>query len=153
MIFKIVGEEICCKLNEHNYLEPDQPHQAMIITCHTHEVDTCVEILNQLNYGNIAAPYYSRSKAENLKDFLNGDVRILVVCGKLLEGFDHKAISVVGILRNISPQSKVLFSQFVGRCVRKMDPSENVTAYIISHVIFKQRNNFENMDNLAEYDP
>jgi len=97
--------------------------------------------------------YYGNNKDNTKKLFVKGKIRILVVCGKLLEGFDHKYVSVCGIARKISPKSKVLFAQFVGRCMRKIDTNDTVSAKVISHIIYKQKNNYDAMDFIAEEDP
>lgn len=80
---------------------------------------------------------------------------MLIVCGKLIEGFDRKEISVVGILRNVGKNSVVLFSQFVGRCVRfhPNDP-KNFKGCIVSHKAHDQKENFENLESvIADDDP
>lgn len=101
------------------------------------------------------AAYHGVTGRAPLDEFLQQERKVLVVCGKLLEGFDRATISAVGILRNIQPSSRVLFAQFVGRAVRRL-PNEQpgaITAVVVSHRSFAQRTNFEAMDELAEYDP
>lgn len=97
----------------------------------------------------------SSSNYENqkiiLSDFKEGEVRVLVVVvGKLLEGFDQGNVSVVGIARKVAPTSKVLFSQFVGRAVRKLHPNDPVTATVVSHIQYQQRENFNNYDQVTD---
>ena len=87
-----------------------------------------------------------------LKDFLSGDIRVLVVAGKLLEGFDRKNVSVVGIARRVARKSKVLFAQFVGRAVRKFDNDDLVTTMIVSHKFYNQRENYDQFDKVTDYD-
>ena len=41
--------------------------------------------------------YTSRSSNEIEQRFTAGKIRVLIVCGKLTEGFDLKSISVLGI--------------------------------------------------------
>ena len=86
------------------------------------------------------------------KDFVNGDIRVLVVAGKLLEGFDRKHVSVVGIVRKVARESKVLFAQFVGRAVRKFDNIDPVTTIVVSHEFYNQRENFDQFDKVTDYD-
>ena len=69
-----------------------------------------------------------------------------------LEGYDNKRISVVGIVCNVARQSKVLFSQFVGRAVRKAHLQDPVTAVIISHPQYNQRVNFDQFDKVTDED-
>ena len=88
-----------------------------------------------------------------LTRFKDGKIRTLVVVGKLLEGFDHKPISVLGIVRNIAQNSRVLFSQFVGRAVRKTSVDDPITAQIVTHVCFNQRVNYNNFDRVTDVYP
>jgi superfamily II DNA or RNA helicase len=76
--------------------------------------------------------------------------RTLVIIGRLLEGFDHKFISVVAIARNVQARSRVLFTQFVGRAVRKINPKDPVSAVVISHTCYNQKGNYDNLDRLAD---
>lgn len=76
-------------------------------------------------------------------DFVKGKFRTLVVVGRLIEGFDHAPVSVVCIARNVGLESRVLFSQFVGRAVRKA-PGEDppLKAKLITHYKYNQKDNF-----------
>lgn len=87
---------------------------------------------------------------KTLDKFERGETRTLVIVGKLREGYDNKRVSVVAIVRNVARQSKVLFTQFVGRAIRKVRPDDPVTAMIISHPIFNQRQNFEQFDQITD---
>lgn len=70
------------------------------------------------------------------------DVKVLIVCGRLLEEFDKKQVSVVCIMRNIAAESRVLFSQFVGRAVRKISESDETKVLLFSHIRYEQKENF-----------
>ena len=94
--------------------------------------------------------YVCGTKSQILEKFIKGEIRTLVVVGRLLEGFDNKCISVVAIARNVATQSKVLFAQFVGRAVRKAHEHDPVTAMIVSHPQYNQRENFEQFDMVTE---
>ena len=89
-------------------------------------------------------------KKQILQNFVDGKIRTLVVVGKLLEGFDNKRISVVAIARNVATKSKVLFTQFVGRAVRKAHEHDPLTAMIVSHPKYKQKVNFDQFDEVTE---
>lgn len=80
---------------------------------------------------------------------------MLVVCGRLLEGFDQKTVSVAVILRNVAASSRVLFTQFVGRAVRKIHPADPVSTVVLSHAKHKQLANFEayHPADIAEVEP
>ena len=81
---------------------------------------------------------------------------MVVVIFRLIEGFDRKNVSVVGILRNVQPQSRVGYSaQFVGRAVCKLHPQDPVkTTIIVAHDQLQTYRQFENEgDSVAEEDP
>jgi superfamily II DNA or RNA helicase len=154
-----VVQEIMTILKTHDRIHPAFSHQAMII-CHlVDEVDRVVDVVNELYKRDEALPvavaYHGRSRSDGFMSFCadNAIPRLLVVCGKATEGFDRRQVSAVGILRKISPTSSVLFSQFVGRCVRRMGLDDPCTAMVVSHPFYKQRSNFDKLDVLAELDP
>ena len=106
------------------------------------------------SYSGHCEVYDGDSPPTVLTRFKDGRFRTLVVIGKLLEGFDHKPISVLGIVRNIAPTSRVLFAQFVGRAVRKTSVDDPITAQIVTHMCFNQRVNYNNFDRVTdEYYP
>ena len=82
-----------------------------------------------------------------------GEIRVLGIVGQLLEGFDHNPVSVLGIVRNIAPTSRVLFAQFVGRAVHKNGHNDPVRAQIVTHECFNQHQNYDTFEMLAEVDP
>ena len=96
--------------------------------------------------------YTGDSRRSILTKFEEGEIRVLVIVGKLLEGFDRKHVSVAAIARNVAPSSRVLFAQFVGRAVRKFDSNDNVTTMVVSHKIFNQKVNFDQFDQLPDDD-
>ena len=102
--------------------------------------------------GDTCEMYVTNTPREVLDKFDRGEIRTLVIVGKLLEGYDNKRVSVVAIVRNVARQSKVLFTQFVGRAVRKVRPDDPVTAVIISHQMFNQRVNFDQFDKVTDED-
>ena len=142
-------------LNEHDRADPTVRHQGMVLTqtkVGINPAETFCDIYNRL-YPHKCAVYVSETRKDILSKFVRGDIRVLVIIGRLLEGFDHKPVSVLGIVRNIQPTSRVLFAQFVGRAVRKNSPSDPVSAQIVTHVHFNQRQNYNTFEQLAEDDP
>lgn len=87
-------------------------HQAMIL------VRTKLEAaLVAQNLGDDATFVISDKNADRcLQEFTAGRKKIVVVCGKLKEGYDNPKVSLVVILRKCG--SRVLFEQFCGRCMR-----------------------------------
>jgi len=80
--------------------------------------------------------------------FKNLKCRALVICGCLLEGFDHPNVSVVGIARNV--QSPIIFSQFVGRAFRKINRNDPVKACIVSDKYFNQKKMWDSFETVPE---
>jgi superfamily II DNA or RNA helicase len=76
---------------------------------------------------------------KNFEDFENGKIKILILIGRLTEGYDNPCISVIGICCNINSQQK--FIQIIGRAVRnKFDSKSDTKAKIITHKIFNLTN-------------
>lgn len=48
---------------------------------------------------------------------------------------------------------QVLFTQFVGRCLRRLHKDDPVEAMLISHPYYDQRQNYDNLEEIAEVDP
>ncbi len=120
------------------------------------EAEQCVKLTNESFPDFTAAAYIQNTSKSLLETFkaASTEIRILVVCQRLLEGFDHSSVSVTGILRNIQKESKVLFTQFIGRCVRKYDEKDMVTACVIGHRCYKALPKlFQKRDQLASVDP
>jgi len=140
-------------LIQHDALDPTQVHQAMVLTHTTPEADSFAAVANSLQVPTLA--YYQGSPDANLTEFQKRNVRVLVVCGRLLEGFDQKTVSVAVILRNVAASSRVLFTQFVGRAVRKIHPEDPVSTVVLSHAKHKQLANFEayHPADIAEVEP
>jgi superfamily II DNA or RNA helicase/uncharacterized protein (UPF0333 family) len=122
-------------------------HQAMILMRTKAETEECVSVINKFHSRELALPYHSDSQEINLDQFKENNIKILVVCGKLLEGFDRKEVSVICILRKIQKESRVLFTQFVGRGVRKLSKSDDTTTKVLSHSKFQQKENFKVMES------
>ena len=142
-------------LNKHDQADPTVRHQGMVLTQTKQGInpaETFCDIYNDL-FPDSCAVYVSETRRDILEAFKDGQIRTLVIIGRLLEGFDHKPVSVLGIVRNIAPTSRVLFSQFVGRAVRKNSPNDPVSAQIITHKYFKQYQNYITFEKLAEEDP
>ena len=99
------------ELDEHDQIDSSRGHQAMVITHTKEEAVRIAEIANahrvsELPEDLIAAVFLDGTPGQVLKDFSKpdgqkhrGTPRILIVCARLLEGYDNKNISVCVILR------------------------------------------------------
>ena len=142
-------------LNRHDHEESSVKHQGMVIAQTRKDLNSAEKFCSLYNnlYPNHCEVYDGVSKSTVLDRFKKGKIRTLVIIGKLLEGFDHKPVSVLGIVRNISPSSRVLFAQFVGRAVRKTSVDDPISAQIVTHECFKQKINYDNFDKITDVYP
>lgn len=131
---------VLAKLADHDSSDVRTQHQALILTRTVVEAEELARILNA-ELPNSAEAFVATTHDSVLERFIRGRLRVLTVCGRLLEGFDHPAISVVGIYRAV--QSRVLFTQFVGRSVRKAALDDKLEAVVVSHSLFHQRLNYD----------
>ena len=142
-------------MNQHDQQDPCLKHQAMVLTQTIETLNPAnefVEIYNQIFPNDGCERYTGDSQRSILTRFEKGEIRVLVIVGKLLEGFDRNHVSVAAIARNVAPSSRVLFAQFVGRAVRKFDSEDNVTTMVVSHENFNQKVNFEQFDQVPDDD-
>ena len=138
-------------LNRHDQQDPRFRHQAMVLAQTVVDLNSAEYFKEMYDVSDDKCEIYAGSAPrEVLNRFNRGEFRTLVVVGKLREGYDNNRVSVAAIVRNVSPQSKVLFAQFVGRAVRKFDRTDPVTTMIVSHEAFKQRKNFDQFDHVTE---
>ncbi|XP_019853093.1 PREDICTED: uncharacterized protein LOC109582675 [Amphimedon queenslandica] len=155
---QMVSNTIIQFLQEHDTKDPEIQHQAMVLTQTRKEglINPAEDFCKQ--YNGVAPPgyhcemYVAKSKPDVLDRFTNGDTRTLVVVERLREGYDNNRVSVVAIVRNVQPNSIVLFSQFVGRAIRKAHPNDSVTAAIIAHKLHKQKKNYDQFDQVVDKD-
>lgn len=142
-------------LDAHDSQDPDNFHQAMVL-CQTisdlNSVDNFVYSYNQNIDDEIqkCQKFVSNTSYQVLRDFRDKKFRTLIICGSLLEGFDHPNVSVVGIARNV--RSPIIFAQFVGRSFRKLSRDDPVTATIVTDKYFNQRIMMDNFEKLPEND-
>ena len=141
-------------LKDHDRLESTTYHQGMVIAQRKSKDEKNSArnfyAVYEANYPGNCKVYDSDSDSAVLDSFKKNEFRTLVVIGKLLEGFDCKSVSVLGIVRNIAPTSRVLYAQFVGRAVRKTSVDDPVDAQVITHVYFNQKINHEMFDKVTD---
>lgn len=117
-------------------------HKAMAYVNEISQADKITALANKITKDpNFARAYHGRSMQNTKAAFESNKVKMLVVCGKLLEGYDHPPISVVAVMSNIV--SGVRFSQFVGRAIRKHTETGVLMAKVITDDSFTaQTGNF-----------
>lgn len=139
-------------LSKHDADDPLNIHQAMVICQTIQDLNSVREFVGVYNQNaselEKCCEYISETNQEVLKRFKTFQFRTLVICGSLLEGFDHPNVSVVAIARNV--QSPIIFSQFIGRSFRKLNNRDPVKACIVSDKFFNQYHMWEKFDTLAD---
>ncbi len=160
-IFAEIAKKIKEYLDKHDQDDPlCVPHQAMVLTQSTkfkNPANGFAEVYNVTNSKSEdhCDVYVSGKKYKSVEDRFNShELRTIVIVGKLIEGYDNSNVSVVAIVRNV--HSTVLFTQFLGRAIRKNrhgNGPDPICAAVISHERFKQRKNYELFDKIAEEDP
>ena len=154
-----VLESVRETLEQHDRDNPEHAHKAMILATNTTEARDIAEIWNtRIDNGlGECKTFVQNDPIANVQEFekAQSKTRVLVVIFRLTEGFDCKNVSVAAILRNVQPNSRVYFAQFVGRAVRKLHKDDPIHATVISHAVHKQRPNYEAFlhEKIAEEDP
>jgi superfamily II DNA or RNA helicase len=152
--FKKLNEDINNILSEHDRQQPQVYHKAMVLVF---KVETAITVARNLKKATYCTSDESTDRNKKIFDENNDTYRVLVVCGKLLEGYDNSNISLCVILRNV--RSLITFTQFVGRCLR-VSPGLNidrVKAIVLSYSGFNQTemwNKYQQIDDqIANNDP
>jgi superfamily II DNA or RNA helicase len=153
--FNAISIKVKEKLLQHDSQDQNIIHQAMVL-CQTikdlNAVDNFVSIYNQ-NVTDEREKCYAftgNTTHSVLNGFKKHAFRTLVICGCLLEGFDHPNVSVVGIARNV--QSPIIFAQFIGRSFRKVNNTDTVIASIVTDQLFNQKPMWDRFEKLPDND-
>ena len=134
-------------------------HQGMVLAPNIIEADRFCGIYNKYHKDEKDYPdgkckvFVFDAPKRVYQDFIDKKIRTLVVVRRLLEGFDHNFVSVLGVIRKVNPVSQVKFVHFLGRAVRKIDRKDPVKACIVTHQYFNLRRNCEEFEQLAKEDP
>ena len=140
-------------LYAHDDEDKNYVHKAMILAINKQNATNICTLWNEHYNKDSCVTFIQDDSKTNVDQFMKEDkIKVLVVIYRLTEGFDYKQISVAAILRNVNKKSRVYFSQFVGRAVRKLHANDPVKATVISHVVYNQRPNYDAFRNceLAE---
>ena len=156
-LFKLVLEkvkEIQDQKNEEQPLPGDVPHMAIAITRTQELANEAVKLWNDKYGPGTAIAYHGEMNSElpqMMQKIRNNKVKLVVVVGMLMEGFDHPPISIAAVMTKIS--SPVKFVQFVGRAQRVVrsqhgDPeNRDIPADIVSHRSYDQGGNYRKFES------
>lgn len=146
---ELVIDETIRKYEELKDLSPKVPHKILAVAC-------------SISHANDVAKWYSEkghkvvivhSELEedvlnqNLIKIENHECSVVVSVNMLMEGYDHKYLTVLGIFRPY--KSMNAFAQIVGRVLRAI-PEDEITDYAIdnnAYVIYHQETGLDSLWN------
>lgn len=144
---ELVIDESINKLNELNKLSPDIPHKILAVACSIAHAEDVSKWYN--DKGMSVVIIHSELEKEELEDKLykieNHECNVVVSVNMLMEGYDHKYLTVLAIFRPY--KSKNAFAQIVGRVLRTI-PEDEITDYAIdnnAYIIYHQETGLDVM--------
>lgn len=81
-------------------------------------------------YTNLWKTYVGNESSEQLNRFSNGDIEILIACGKLNEGIDIKSIQNIVMFTYTGAEESLIVTQRIGRALRISRDEPNKKANI-----------------------
>jgi len=82
--------------------------------------------------------YYGEDDEQDLKDFINEDIDILVTCHKISEGIDVPGLE--NVVLGSSQRARLETIQRIGRCLRTDPDNPNKRATVVDFICVKERN-------------
>lgn len=132
--------------NEASPLPANKNHTSIIIAYSIDEATAIKAMCKSVGFSSESIALVHSSNKERENDAIVGKIKadkyeIVIIVGKLLEGFDYPPFSTAGIVTRIRSSSK--FAQFIGRVQRLVRENgeieeENVEADVITHKYFEQ---------------
>lgn len=144
---ELVIDESINKLYELKKISPNVPHKILAVACSiAHAEDISKWYCDK---GMSVVIVHSELEKEELEKNLfkieNHECDVVVSVNMLMEGYDHKYLSVLAIFRPY--KSKNAFAQIVGRVLRTI-PEDEITDYAIdnnAYVIYHQETGLDVM--------
>lgn len=144
---ELVIDESINKLVELKKLSPDVPHKILAVACSIAHAEDVAKWYR--DKGMLVVIVHSELEKEELEENLykidNHECNVVISVNMLMEGYDHKYLSVLAIFRPY--KSKNAFAQIVGRVLRTI-PEEEITDYAIdnnAYVIYHQETGLDVM--------
>lgn len=135
----LVIEESLTRLEELNHLSPEVPHKVLAIACSIEHANDVAKWYRK--FDKKVCIVHSNLPREEIDESLqaieNNECQIVVSVNMLMEGYDHKYLTILAIFRPY--KSKNAFAQVVGRVLRVIPDKEIVdyaidnNAYVIYH--------------------
>lgn len=144
---ELVIDESINKLIELKKLSPNVPHKILAVACSIAHAEDVAKWYR--DKGMLVVIVHSELEKEELEENLykidNHECNVVISVNMLMEGYDHKYLSVLAIFRPY--KSKNAFAQIVGRVLRTI-PEEEITDYAIdnnAYVIYHQETGLDVM--------
>lgn len=135
----LVIDESISKLEELKRLSPNVPHKILAVACSIAHANDVAQWYSEK--GMLVVIVHSDLEKETLEDNLykieNHECNVVVSVNMLMEGYDHKYLSVLSLFRPY--KSMNAFAQIVGRVLRTISEDEitdfaiDNNAYVIYH--------------------
>ena len=143
----LVIDETVAKLEELKKFSPNVPHKILAVACSiSHANDVASWYTNKgYNVVIVHSDLEENILSENLLKIENHECSVVVSVNMLMEGYDHKYLTVLGIFRPY--KSMNAFAQIIGRVLRTI-PEEEITDYAIdnnAYVIYHQETGLDPM--------
>ena len=142
-----VIEESIQKLNELRGLSPKVPHKILAVACSIKHAEDVAQWYRDKDQSVIMV--HSKMAPEllesNLLKIENHECSVVVSVNMLMEGYDHKYLTVLAIFRPY--KSLNAFAQIVGRVLRTI-PDDEITDYAIdnnAYVVYHQETGLDVM--------
>lgn len=144
---ELVIDESIDKLNELKRLSPSVPHKILAVACSIAHASDVAKWYSEkgMNVVIVHSDLEKETLEQNLYKIENHECNVVVSVNMLMEGYDHKYLSVLAIFRPY--KSKNAFAQIVGRVLRTI-PEKEITDYAIdnnAYVIYHQETGLDVM--------
>ena len=144
---ELVIDESINKLSELKKLSPNVPHKILAVACSITHAEDVANWYHEKGMSVVIV--HSQLEKEKLEENLfkieNHECNVVVSVNMLMEGYDHKYLSVLAIFRPYKSQNA--FAQIVGRILRTI-PEDEITDYAIdnnAYVIYHQETGLDVM--------
>lgn len=144
---ELVIDESITKLDELKRLSPNVPHKILAVACSIAHASDVAQWYTEkgMSVVIVHSDLEKETLETNLYKIENHECNVVVSVNMLMEGYDHKYLSVLAIFRPY--KSKNAFAQIVGRVLRTI-PDDEITDYAIdnnAYVVYHQETGLDVM--------
>lgn len=140
------------KYNELKKLSPDVPHKILAVGCSIAHAEDIKNWYQQQGLKTVIVHSYQEEKENQaaLKRIELNDCQVVVSVNMLMEGYDHRYLSILSIFRPY--RSINAFAQIVGRVLRVIPNNEIVDFHIDNNalVVYHKETGLDDMWNIFQ---